>query len=193
MKKRILALSVFALLATGAFAQISYGVKAGLNISKLTGDADTDSRMAPYFGGFMNYEMSDKFSLQPELVVSMEGGKDEESETYEGKTYSYDATYKLTFLNIPILAKYKVANGLSLMAGPQLGFKMSGKAEVEDEEADMDMKGMNLSLALGAGYSLESGLGFDLRYNLGLSNLYDGEGDGEFKVNTIQIGVNYKF
>lgn len=203
MKKRLFVFVASALMATGAFAQVSFGAKAGINLSKITsemGDESetSDSRLAPAFGAFMNYQLSDKFSIQPELMLSMEGSKDEESEG----GYSWEQTNKITFINIPVMAKANIANGLYLEAGPQLGFKMSAKYETEvsgggeseTEDGDIeDIKSMNFSLGVGAGYEMESGLGFGLRYNLGLSNMYDGEGDAEYKINTIFIGLSYKF
>ncbi|MBN2744758.1 MAG: PorT family protein [Marinilabiliaceae bacterium] len=215
MKKKFFVFAAAVMMTTGAFAQVSFGVKAGLNLSKLTseyeGESETsDNRISAAFGGFMNYQLSDKFSIQPELLISMEGGKNEtsESETMMGQTVSYSSenTTKITFLNIPVMLKANIANGLFLEAGPQLGFKMSAKTEYEStmsmagisetesgEEDIEDMKSMNLGLGLGAGYEMENGLGFGLRYNLGLSNLYDGEGDATYKINTLNIGVSYKF
>lgn len=208
MKKKFFVFAAAAMMTTGAFAQVSFGVKAGLNLSKLTseyeGESETsDNRISAAFGGFMNYQLSDKFSIQPELLISMEGGKNEISESGQTGSYSSENTTKITFLNIPVMLKANIANGLFLEAGPQLGFKMSAKTEYETttsttgtksgEEDIEDMKSMNLGLGLGAGYEMENGLGFGLRYNLGLSNLYDGEGDDTYKINTLNIGVSYKF
>ncbi|PZX18607.1 outer membrane protein with beta-barrel domain [Breznakibacter xylanolyticus] len=199
MKKKFFVFAAAAMMTTGVFAQVSFGVKAGLNLSKYTvefGDESetSDNRISAAFGGFMNYQLSDKFSIQPELLISMEGGKEESS--VEG--FDIKSTSKITFLNIPVMAKANIANGLYLEAGPQLGFKLSAKNEMEaagqsKEEDIEDMKSMNFALGIGAGYEMENGLGIGLRYNLGLSNLYDGEGDGTYKINTINIGVSYKF
>lgn len=100
------------------------------------------------------------------------------------------------------MGKYYVTEGLSLQAGPQIGFLLSAKGKTEasamglsiEEEEDVkdEFKGLDFGLNFGAGYELENGLGFDVRYNLGLSNISDYDdangGNGVF-----QITVGYAF
>ncbi|RZJ55928.1 MAG: PorT family protein, partial [Flavobacterium sp.] len=38
----------------------------------------------------------------------------------------------LSYLNVPIMAKYYVIEKLSLEAGPQIGFLLSAKNQVDD-------------------------------------------------------------
>ncbi len=95
------------------------------------------------------------------------------------------------------MAKYYVADGFSIEAGPQVGFLMSAKVKAEGEEEDIkdSVKGIDFGANLGIGYKLESGLNFGARYNLGLSNLNDGEDSDDFKWNNsvIQVSVGYFF
>jgi hypothetical protein len=200
--KSVLVVALLAAFSTVGFSQIRYGAKLGVNLSsmKLSFDSGMDfgSRVSPVLGGFAEYDLSDKFALQAELVYSMEGssvsGTMAEWDGDELVEYEVDGKYKLDYLNIPLLAKYKFGNGLSLLAGPQFGFLMSAKAGDEDfEDVKDDFNGMNTSLAIGAAYELESGLGFDLRYNMGLSNIGKDMGDETLKLNTIQISAFYKF
>ena len=85
MKKIILT----SLMLCSAFAfsqEIKFGAKVGLNLSNLRGDypAGIDEHNAKIgfnIGGFAEYEINDKFTLQPELLFSTQGN------TYGFKTY----------------------------------------------------------------------------------------------------------
>ncbi|NNT72078.1 PorT family protein [Flavobacterium sp. IMCC34852] len=160
----------------GGSSDMKFGVKAGYINSNFTGDFDGDATSSFYIGGLVDFAISEKFHVQPELVYSMEGAKDA----------------ALNFIKIPIMAKYYVAEGFNLQAGPQFGF-VAGGDDVKDFTKSMDY-----GLGIGAGYELESGLFFDARYNLGLADLNDfpdGSGFEDFKLNTtsFQIGLGYRF
>ena len=184
MKKLFLcaALAVFAFTSVNA-QEVTFGVKAGVNLASIAGD-DTDgvsSLTSFHIGGVAEISFSDKFSFQPELLYSAQG-------------YSYDSfDVKLDYINIPLLAKYYVAEGFSIEAGPQVGFLMSAKAE--DEDVKDFVSGIDFGLGIGVGYKMDSGLNFAARYNLGLSNINDGEGSDDFKNqnNVIQLSVGYMF
>lgn len=208
MKKVIFLVAVMLLVvSTGSFAQAKFGLKAGLNIANMGGDdmEDTDSRLAPVFGAFVNFSLSEKVSFQPELLYSMKGAKDSYTDSYEGVDVDIDETARLDYLDIPLMFKFDVGGGFNLQAGPQLGLLLSAEIEQEgsssvegmnisaSETIDVkdDLKGMDLGLNIGAGYDFGA-LGVDLRYNLGLSNIADYE-DGDLKNSAIQVGVSYAF
>lgn len=193
--KKIIMVCLFAAVAATGFSQIKFGVKTGVNFSNLKSeDESMDSRLAPLVGGFAEFSFNDKLAFRPELVYSMEGAKDEYSE--DG--FDIEETIKLDYLNLPLLVKYKIANGISVIAGPQVGFLLSAKAKMESgsssatEDIKEYLKGTNLSFSLGAGWEAENGLGVDLRYNLGLSNIADDE-DADLKTKSLQLSVFYTF
>ena len=173
MKKIIL--SVVALMAFGyANAQSSdmkFGVKAGFTSSNFTGDAESDGTTGFYVGGLADFMVTENFHVQPELLYSMEGAKDA----------------KLTYLRIPIMAKYYIMEGLSLQAGPELAFVAGGDSDIKD-----NVKSLDYGLGIGGGYELSSGLMFDARYNLGLANIVK-EGDGKIGTASFNIGLGYRF
>ncbi|MBT8259478.1 MAG: PorT family protein [Bacteroidia bacterium] len=174
MKKSILIL-VALLFGFTVYAQdIGYGLKAGLNLATITGDEtdDLSSRFAFHAGGVVNFGISDKFSVQPEVLYSAQGFD------FEGSDFGFDGmdgTFKMDYINIPVLAQYEVADGFSLEAGPQIGFMVSAKAEVESVEVDVDefFKSTDFSGVVGANYALANGLNFDARYAFGLSDIWD--------------------
>ncbi len=174
MKK--LFLPVLALFAFGfANAQDSdgmkFGVKAGVNLTNFTGDADGDGATGFYVGALVDLPVGDNFHVQPELLYSMEGA-DEAS---------------ISYLRLPIMAKYYIMEGLSLQAGPEVAFKIAA-----DDGIDELTKSIDFGIGAGAGYELANGLMFDLRYNLGLSNISEVDGV-DIKNTGLMIGLGYRF
>ncbi|MCT4698875.1 porin family protein [Tenacibaculum haliotis] len=194
MKKVLLTIAIVAAGFTVNAQEVTFGAKAGLNIANVSGDGidDNDARTSFHIGAVAEIEISDKFSVQPELVYSAQGAKT--------KMEGIDVTMALDYLNVPVMAKYYVAEGFSLELGPQIGFLMSAKmkAEVggesveEDIKDDYKMKSVDFGLNFGAGYKLESGLNFSARYNLGLSKISDIE-DSTGKNGVFQVSVGYNF
>ena len=201
MKKLFLtAAAVFAFSFANA-QDVKYGAKAGLNISSITGDGteDVSSKIGFQVGGFAEIKISDKFAIQPELLYSAQGAKAKLSE--EG--VSIKATQKLAYLNIPVIAKYYVAKGFSLEAGPQLGFLLSAEQEstesidgVTTTESDDNKEGFNstdFGFNLGAGYDVTENINLGVRYSIGLSNIVKDSEDFKQNNSNIAIAVGYKF
>lgn len=67
-----------------SFAQLSFNVKAGLNLSSYIGDNSDHSKFKPgvRLGVGMEYQFTDIISLQPSLFFSQKGAK--YSEGYKG-------------------------------------------------------------------------------------------------------------
>lgn len=178
--KRIIVLSVFTLTAFTIQAQIRFGAKAGANFSTLTGsDATMDGNVSPKYktgfagGALVNVPLSNQFSLQPEVLYSMEGARYKEGEI--------KMDYKINFINIPVFAQYNHSSGFYAETGPQFGLLTSAKISSGDYSMSIkdNMKKFNLSWGFGAGYKLSSGLGIGARYQLGLTSIAEGDSDGE--------------
>src|SRR5579863_8147636 len=114
----------FLLLASFSFAtahaQLAFGVKAGANISNVTGSDATGTSALVGFnaGAYLKIPLPHNLSIQPELVYSGQGFK----QTSGGIT----TTQHLNYLNIPILLKYSFA-GVFIETGPQAGFLLNAK------------------------------------------------------------------
>jgi opacity protein-like surface antigen len=202
MKK--ITLSIVAVLAFGfANAQeVKFGVKGGINLSTLTGDNDeASSKVGFQVGGFAEIKLTDKFSVQPEVLYSLQGAKSEFSEF----GLNSKSTLNLSYLNIPVMAKYYVAEKFSLEAGPQIGFLLSAKddtkvtmgGESSSEKINVkdDYKSIDFGVNFGAGYDFTENLSAGLRYNLGLSNIAETVEGESYKVknSVFSLSVGYKF
>ena len=185
MKKLILCLAI-AGFSTAAMAQVSFGAKAGLNISTLRGDdADGIKSVIGANGGFFaSIFMSDLLSLQPEVLYSMEGAKQDVG----------DGKVKLGYINVPIMLKIKSPQGFYGEVGPQLGILASAKEEGGGSSADIKefLKSTNISVAVGAGYDFSSAVGVGARYSLGMGTILK-DASGDMKTGNFSIGIHYKF
>jgi len=206
--KKLLLVAAFAVFTIN-FSQaqeVRIGAKAGVNFASVSGDETdrVDGRTSFHVGGLVEIPISEVFSVQPELLYSSQGAKSEiiiNATTFESKL-------KLDYINIPILAKFYVADGFSLEAGPQIGFLVSADQENEVTEGDNDnleiegegdvsdfYSGIDLGIGAGVAYRLINGVFFSARYVLGLSNINDFDGSDDFKQqnNVIQLSVGYSF
>ena len=185
--KKIFLILVCASTFAVANAQVSFGVKGGLNLSNVVGDdaEGAKAKVGYHVGLLAGIPVTSNFSVQPELVYSAQGAKYEEA----GED---DVNLNSGYLNIPVLAKYSAASGFYGVTGPQLGFLLSAKAKQGDDKTDVKefYKSTDFSWAFGVGYKTSSNLGFDLRYNLGLSSL-DKDDEGKVKNSVFQLGVFY--
>ncbi len=107
----------------------------------------------------------------------------------------YYATENLAFglgLNVGIVTSAKVEATASL-TGSGLGQSVSESTSTTEDVKD-DINTLNLAPFIGAEYTLENGLFFDARYNLGVSNLIKNpEGNEKLTNSFFQIGVGFKF
>lgn len=185
MKKIIL--SAIAVMAFGfANAQeTKFGVKGGLNFANLGGDADGDLVTSFHVGALAEIKLTDKFAIQPEIVLSGQGADFSED--------GLDSLIELSYLNVPVMAKYYVIEKLSLEAGPQIGFLLSAKNE--DVDVKDSFKSIDFGFNLGAGYDITEHFFAGVRYNIGLSNISDFPDEADFKTNNsvFSVSVGYKF
>jgi len=199
------AVAVFGLLSVNA-QDVKFGPKAGVNLASFTGDdvGDLDGRTSFHVGGVAEIMISEKFAVQPELLYSSQGA----SSSFEDASEKEDFTAKVDYLNLPIMAKYFVADGFSIEAGPQIGILLSAETEFDyvdkefpefSESGTLDVKDgvsdIDFGVNVGLGYKLPSGLNFAARYNIGLSNINDEEGTNidENQNSVIQISVGFLF
>jgi outer membrane immunogenic protein len=188
MKKILLSVVIAACASLSIKAQtVTFGVKGGLNIAKLT---DFDRSKTPpsiYAGGFANIALTEEFSIQPELLYSGQGNK------YDDILHN-EYTTKLGYINIPVMAQYHIVPEFYVEAGAQLGFLAGAKVKSGKVTVDVkdDSKSVDFGLGFGVGYQFPVGLGIGARYMFGLTNVSDVD-NVDHKNSVAQIGVFYVF
>ena len=150
--KRILLIAVLLIASFNVLKaqDIHFGVAAGVNFTDLTDLSPTPSGFSTpttnmitgfHVGGVVNCPIYDKFSIDASLLFYTCGGKINYSipassmtsgfYTISTTAYSYSTTVNLSYLKIPLMAKYKFDNGFSVFAGPYLGILLAAKRNVD--------------------------------------------------------------
>lgn len=190
MKKIIL--SALAVLAFGLInaQEVKYGIKVGGNLTNIrvdAGDVGTvifKSNVGAQAGAFAEIKVVEKFAVQPEVLFS-----------YESSDVS-GTDINLSYINIPVMAKYYASEKISLQVGPQIGFLVGAKAKMDGEKEDIkdNIKSTNFGLNFGLGYDFTKKCFVDFRYNAGLTDIAEnGFEGGKMKTSGFSLSVGYKF
>ena len=193
--KKLIFLSMISVFLLSSCAQRRYGARLGANYATIAGDDtdDLDGKFGLNFGGVAEIGVSDKFAVQPEVLYSQQGTKYSDSDGFDGKI-------NLNYLNVPVMAKFKVSDAFSIEAGPQFGYLLSAKDKYDSPISGEDdvkefLKNTDFGGNIGVGYELDSGLNFNARFNYGFSNINDFEDSSDFKNNNcvFYFGIGWFF
>ena len=171
----VMLFTVMAMKAQNEEGEFSWMVKAGLNLSTVTGI--DDHKMVPSFiGGFeLEYGLTEQLGLAAGVHGSIQGVKANDTEL--------------------------TVKGLAFKTGAQLGFLMGKKAKIDGQKIDIDnlesltglssdFRKFDLAIPMGVSYEVARFV-FDVRYNIGLISIFK---DGDSCRNgTLQITAGYKF
>lgn len=191
---------------------ITIGVRAGMNLSSFTGDADDlDSRIGFNAGVVVDFPLMRSLYLQTGLFVTQKGAKYEE----DGEELKINPLY----LQIPVLASYRYnfsdAVQLQVNFGPYFAYGISGKYKYEgyDEDiyGDIDFFGddddqfggkrFEAGLHVGAGVTIKK-FYVGCAYEFGLTNAFENKWDTDEygdsmtykgKNSNFMINVGYNF
>lgn len=200
MKKIIFTVFGLTVFSTATQAQsFNIGPKVGANFSSLSGVEGGKSKTGYYFGAFAEVGFSGKFSIQPEVLYTAQGGK---YSTVSNSNNSVETEINNSYVSVPIMLKYRLFGGLGLEFGPKFDFLTKSDTKLRDLKINSkdSYQSFNFGLGLGLSYKLPLGLNVDARYNFGLSKLNKNasiEGipsSGEnMKNDVFQIGIGYRF
>ena len=214
MKKILLSLGAAVLLAAGAQAQTSWGLKAGVNLGKYSNVPaayEDYAKMNPsfYVTGFADMPVAPNFSIQPGVSLQGKGAKYKASGDMGEGTF----TRNVMSVEVPVNAVYYIPVGYSgsvfLGAGPYIGFNVSGKdktsgtidgiGSVDSDSRDLNFSGddkdMNV-IDAGAnfmlGYKMSNGFLVNAGYNLGLTQLVP-DANKTVSNRVLSFGVGFQF
>ncbi|MBB6612977.1 PorT family protein [Pontibacter sp. Tf4] len=172
--------------ATAAQAQSGVGIRAGANLSNISGDLRNEDNFENKWGfhGGITYNIGivdNFFSIQPELLYSQKGFKNADVEV---GTFRYVGKVNYNYLDLPVLAKIK-AGPLYFEAGPQASYLLSvnnetktyengiERASTRDSKDKDGLKEFEFGYAAGVGLALGNSLNLGVRYNGAFSDFVD--------------------
>ena len=183
IKKLWIAIIAVGIAGTVNAQDVKLGAKIGMNVSSLNGNVDNlDSKTGWILGATAEVSLTEKFSLQPELLYSQQGAK-------QRGNFIYD----LNYISVPVMAKYYIAKGFSLEAGPQFSFLVKDELLSDSNNAasaNTNAENFDFSANLGLGYQLDNGIFFQTRYNLGLKEV---DTTTDVKNGVFQMSLGYQF
>lgn len=181
---------------------IRLGVKGGANFSNIIKDDGNNNFNTDYLVGFnagvtLDIKLLENLAFTPELLYSTKGYK---TESTLGKF-----TQTTHYIDVPILASIRLAQGLNLVAGPQVSFLLStnnkfesgfGTIEQETIEDESDrFKKSILAGVIGARFDVSDKVGIFGRYALDFQKTNENNQTytPEFKNQVFQVGLGIKF
>ena len=176
-------------MAMPAQAQLHFGVKGGLNLSKASfSDVKTNFKKDNFIGFFIG-PMSEfnipvvGLGVDASLLFAQRGIKISDG--------GEEATVKQNGLDIPVNLKYNIGLGsllgLYVAAGPDFYFDFEKTSKVDKKKAEV---GINV----GAGVKLLNHLQVGANYNIPLGKTASFEDvEGSYKTKTWQVSVAYIF
>ncbi len=181
-----------------SYQLLNFGLKAGMNFSDVNqlGNIGTSTEVKGGFvgGAFFELRPLSKIGAQIEVLYSNQGfGLEYESAS--GKV-------NLNYLEVPIMAKIYLIDGISANVGIAPAFLLSSDVSSAFGGGDKGIfSDAVFSLPIGASWQMDCGLLIDARYKIPLSNVADdtnltdivGQAIGGAKNATFTLMVGWRF
>lgn len=168
---------------------IRTGVKGGVNVSNLfiDGASDESARTGFHLGFFAHLPIGYDFAVQPEILFNTKGAK----ATYDSPFFDGQIEYNLSYIDVPILAVFKLGEVANIHVGPYIGFLIGSNTNTEGTfGADLtenlerdDLSSVDYGLAAGFALDFEV-FSIGTRYSLGLPRVNDSSTADNFIGNT---------
>lgn len=199
MKKTILiiALVIFGVSNASAQEYWNFGIKGGANFATVSGDnmENPDMRTGFNLGVLAEIPVADRFSIQPEVLYSAKGfdaARIDQDNIFDN---DQNVEYQLDYIDVPVLAKVYLVDGLNLQAGPSFNFKVNEEYDYAPAEDGGDLnideaQGFEFGGAAGLEYKFNNGFFIQGRYNYGFTEIYE---DSDVHNSVIQAGIGLLF
>lgn len=158
-------------------SKLKVGVKGGINFSNLYTDQVEDNNVLTGFnaGVFAKFPITETLAIQPELLYTVKGAELKYNNSFVNGT----STFRLNYIELPILFVINLTNNFNILAGPYLAYLVDGKAtndaqgtlfDIENNLKNEDYNKFDTGLSVGLGYDADQ-IGFGVRYNYGFQNV----------------------
>lgn len=170
-------------------SEYKLGFKGGVNFTNVgtTTGVTNKSLTGVHFGLFAKLPITNSFAVQPELYFTTKGGE----LTYQNVVVDGTAKFNLNYIEVPVLAVFKIFPGFNFQVGPYASYLVSSKVKnvnevsfnFEDNIQSGDFNKFDTGLMAGFGIDVKS-VEIGVRYNFGLLKV------GKDKT---YLGTNYIF
>jgi hypothetical protein len=195
MKHFFYLLAVSLCTAVSANAQllpsVSFGVKAGANLSSFSTENTLSSEnRAGYLAGIWARVGGGGIHFQPELYYTT---KNVEFKDQGG----INNTAKFKSFDLPLLVGTKfgaLGTGVRFNTGPLISFvtgKDQSAADAFNNATRLRYKDQNYAWQFGIGLDVQK-VSFDLRYELGLNKIDNGNGNSQVRANLFNLTMAYR-
>jgi opacity protein-like surface antigen len=174
---------------------VSFGLRLGLNHSNTNFNmgepkplvpVDTKWKTGFVVGALVELGLSEHWALQQEYLFSQQSGE-----------VSNGARYKMHYLSLPLLLKYRVLPRLAVVAGPQFDLMLKAQQKVGGQTTNIthDTEERGLGATAGLELSLWRSLSLSARYLQGLNHVGIGQRSAvqEFKWQSVQVAAEVRF
>ena len=196
--KKVFVLIAAAIVCMSASAQVQFGGKVGFDMTNFWG-SDVENGMKHRYQVclLMEYKMSPKFAIAPEVVFASQGGKYKALDlNFFNLDIEKTVTFNTNYINIPVMLKYYVTPSFSVDLGPQLSVNVYSKYSIEGVDDAIDVKDntktVDFGVGLGGTYNLTNNAFVQARYTMGMTKVFDGDHNKE-KNGNIQVAFGMKF
>ena len=184
------------LTANNAQAQFAFGVRAGMNCSKIWGGSEPTTAMKLGFqvGAIADYAVNEIFSVESGLFFATMGHKIE--------TASAKRTETPLYLQIPFHARYNFGDRFFVRAGAYFGFCVGGTGKWDTDEYNYklnfgreDVFGQRVYRSLDFGLSAGAGMIFgNFQFGIeGKQGLTNAIHSSAYKNSVISLTATYMF
>jgi hypothetical protein len=184
--------------ASDDFYRPRVGITGGLNIantiSSRNSDFSTDTKLGANVGLFVDIPIIYPLSFQPEILFSQKG--------YRANTVYGDFAQRANFIDVPILAKVKLAPAFNILVGPQVSFLMNTRNTYYDgfdviQQTKYNYNGDKTFVGgvLGVAFDLNRNVDLRGRYTIDFqeNNPNGSSGTPDFRNQVWQVGLGIKF
>lgn len=182
--------------APAAQAQMSYGLKAGVNFANVGIDPDEGAspsgRVGALAGVFATVPIAWGLTLQPEALYTVKGA----SFDFDG----FESNYIADYVEVPVLARFRVLRSAYIVAGPSMAFRLRARTRTpfgsSTEEVDLDEEVEKFDLGIVGGVGIDVGRRWlvDARYTHGLSDTdKDTSDDVKIRNRVFSLSAGFRF
>lgn len=194
----LILLFLASLSATAQNRNFKVGIKAGTNLSSLSGNelvssndpsiriGDKSTRLTGFVGGVF-FRLGSKIFVQPELLLSQKGGN---VNVFRSGAGNQEQAVKVRFTNldVPVLLGIRIGEVFRINAGPVASLRLSENGGLQNALNEVGANGVAANFKrVALGYQV--GVGFDIG-NINLDLRYEGNASNIIDTNTASSNFN---